>query len=100
MSSLLSAIAALVSWIVFFTIKSKENAHPLVRPLSLVIGLFSSAIFVFQIVSGLAVIIPAGEVGVMESLGQVDQNTLSPGIYFVNPFTDIITYSTRLQDIK
>ena len=100
MSSLLSAIASLVSWIVFFTIKSKEQAHPLVRPLSLVIGLLSSLIFLWQMLARFAVIIPAGEVGVMESLGQVDQNTLPPGIYFVNPFTDIITYSTRLQDIK
>jgi prohibitin 1 len=58
MSWILSAIAALVSWSLFFTVKFKE------------------------------------------SLGQVGQKTLSPGIYFINPFTDIITYSTRLQDIK
>lgn len=100
MSWILSAIAALISWSLFFTVKFKENANPLIRPLSLLIGLLSSAVFLFQIIGRFAVVIPAGEVGVMETLGQVDQKTLSPGIYFVNPFADIITYSTRLRDIK
>ena len=73
MSWILSAIAALVSWSLFFTVKFKENANPLIRPLSLLIGLLSSAVFLFQIIGRFAVVIPAGEVGVMESLGQVGQ---------------------------
>ena len=89
MSWILSAIAALVSWSLFFTVKFKENANPLIRPLSLLIGLLSSAVFLFQIIGRFAVVIPAGEVGVMESLGQVGQKTLSPGIYSVSDSQEV-----------
>ncbi len=46
------------------------------------------------------VVIPAGEVGVIETMGTVSANTLNPGVYVLNPLSKVVTYSTRLLDIK
>jgi regulator of protease activity HflC (stomatin/prohibitin superfamily) len=102
MSLIFSAIIALTSWLVFFNVKWKDNpsVNKIIQPLILLIGVLSSAFFVLKTLSRFAVIIPAGEVGVMETLGKVDQNTLNPGIYFVNPLVEVETYSTRIHDIK
>lgn len=100
MSLVLSAIAAFISWIVFFTVKTSNNSQKFIRPVALMVGLLSSVILLFQLLSRFAVVIPTGKVGIMENLGQVKDKPLNPGVYFVNPFTEIITYSTRLQDIK
>jgi len=46
------------------------------------------------------VIIPAGQVGVMELFGSVSERPLNPGIHLVNPFAEVEKFSTRLRDIK
>ncbi|MGL5032996.1 MAG: prohibitin family protein [Microcystaceae cyanobacterium] len=102
MSLIFSAIAALISWLVFFMSKSQDGLgkNKFVRPISLLIGLLSTALVVLQAVGRFAVVVPAGEVGVIETLGQVEANVLNPGIYFLNPFAKVVTFSTRLQDLK
>lgn len=102
MSLIVSAIAALISWLVFFTSKSPNGvtSNKFVRPISLLIGLLSTALVVLQAFGRFAVVVPAGQVGVIETLGQVETNILNPGIYFLNPFAEVVTFSTRLQDLK
>ena len=102
MSLIFSAIIALVSWLVFFISKSQDNAatNKFIRPISLLIGLISTTAVAFQALGRFAVVIPAGEVGVIEILGKVSPTTLNPGIYFLNPFAEVITFSTRIQDLK
>ena len=102
MSLIVSAIAALVSWLVFFTSKSQNNStnNKLIRPIALLIGLISTALVAIQALGRFAVVIPTGEVGVIETLGKVSATTLNPGIHFLNPFTEVVTFSTRIQDLK
>lgn len=102
MSLIFSAIIALTSWLIFFNVKSKDNpsTNKIIPPLALLIAVLSSAFLVAKTLSRFAVIIPAGEVGVRETLGKISKNTLNPGIYFVNPLAEVETYSTRIQDIK
>jgi regulator of protease activity HflC (stomatin/prohibitin superfamily) len=102
MSLIFSAIAALVSWLVFFISKSQDNAanNKFIRPIALSIGLISTALVAIQALGRFAVVIPAGEVGVIETLGEVSATTLNPGIYFLNPFAEVVTFSTRIQDLK
>lgn len=102
MSLIVSAIAALVSWLVFFTSKSQDNStnNKLIRPIALLIGLISTLLVAIQALGRFAVVIPAGEVGVIETLGKVSATTLNPGIHFLNPFTEVVTFSTRIQDLK
>ncbi|MEB3120669.1 MAG: prohibitin family protein [Snowella sp.] len=102
MSLIVSAIAALVSWLVFFTSKSQDNStnNKLIRPIALLIGLISTLLVAIQALGRFAVVIPTGEVGVIETLGKVSAITLNPGIHFLNPFTEVVTFSTRIQDLK
>jgi prohibitin 1 len=102
MSLIVSAIAALVSWLVFFTSKFQDNStnNKLIRPIALLIGLISTLLVAIQALGRFAVVIPAGEVGVIETLGKVSATTLNPGIHFLNPFTEVVTFSTRIQDLK
>jgi regulator of protease activity HflC (stomatin/prohibitin superfamily) len=102
MSLIFSAITALISWLIFFQVKTKldPQSSKIIQPITLLIGTLSSAFFVVATISRFALIIPAGEVGVKETLGKVDSQTLNPGIYLINPLTRVETYSTRIQDIK
>lgn len=43
------------------------------------------------------VVVPAGNVGVVNYFGSVYKNFLPPGMNFVNPFADVIKMSTRTQ---
>lgn len=52
---------------------------------------------VFLALPSLIVIVEAGNVGVMNTFGVVDDNTLQPGLSFKNPFTQVIQMSTRTQ---
>ncbi len=52
------------------------------------------------LVRKILVVVPAGTVGVKETLGKVVDNPLNPGLHLVNPLTKVIQFSTRLEDIK
>ncbi len=41
--------------------------------------------------------VPAGSVGVVDNFGQVDDKELEPGIYWLNPFVDVVPMTTRIQ---
>jgi regulator of protease activity HflC (stomatin/prohibitin superfamily) len=45
-------------------------------------------------------VVPAGSVGVEEFQGRVILKVLKPGFYVINPFAEVVNFSTRLKDIK
>jgi regulator of protease activity HflC (stomatin/prohibitin superfamily) len=45
-------------------------------------------------------VIPAGNVGVIDFLGNVSENTLKAGVNFVNPVARVIKMSIKTQEIK
>jgi regulator of protease activity HflC (stomatin/prohibitin superfamily) len=102
MGAVISAIAALASWTVFISVKNPDNPKipKLLRPFVFCIALLTSALFLQQTLGRAVVVIPAGEVGVIETMGSVDATPLTSGVYFLNPLSKVVTYSTRLQDIK
>jgi regulator of protease activity HflC (stomatin/prohibitin superfamily) len=102
MAFFFSAIAALVSFVIFLTLKGQEgdSRNKVISSLALVIGLLASATLIIKVLLRFLMVIPAGEVGIVETLGKVSDGSLSPGIHLLNPFSNILTFSTRLQDIK
>lgn len=102
MGAVIAAIAALMSWSAFLTVKAGDNPKipAALRPITFVIALLTSAAFLQQTLGRGIVVIPAGEVGVIETMGTVSPETLNSGVYFLNPLSEVVTYSTRLQDIK
>lgn len=99
MSFIVSTIASLVSLAVFFSSKRLVDN----RKIQLVIKAISGSIAVLagiNALSRLIIVIPVGNIGVEYFQGKVSNRTLPAGIYAINPFSDIVQFSTRLRDIK
>jgi regulator of protease activity HflC (stomatin/prohibitin superfamily) len=99
MSFIVSTIASLVSLAVFFSSKGLVDN----RKIQLVIKAISGLIAVLagiNALSRLIIVIPVGNIGVEYFQGKVSNRTLPGGIYAINPFSDIVQFSTRLRDIK
>ena len=45
-------------------------------------------------------IIPAGHVGVIDFFGNVSDQTLLPGVNFVNPMANVVKFDARTQELK
>nr|WP_292780064.1 prohibitin family protein [Nostoc sp. NMS9] len=58
------------------------------------------SIAVLNSFSRLLVIVPPGNVGVVNFFGEVSETTLNPGVHLLNPFSKVLNFSTRLKDIK
>ncbi|WP_071187869.1 prohibitin family protein [Trichormus sp. NMC-1] len=67
-----------------------------VRGITILIG----SITLLASISRLLVIVPPGNVGIINLFGKVADNTLDSGVHLVNPFAKVLNFSTRLQDIK
>lgn len=98
-----SLITAVTSFSIFFSIKSQTDSprNTALRALSFLVGLLALGYMTWSGLRRFWIVIPVGEVGIVESLGNIESQSLNPGVHFLNPFTDdLITFSTRLEDIK
>lgn len=93
--SFLTSLIAILIYLSTGKIPSERNRLA-VRAISFLIGTFAA----IASISRLLVIVPAGNIGVLDLFGQVSQRTLNPGINLVNPFAKVVNFSTRLQDVK
>ncbi|TYQ30794.1 prohibitin family protein [Pseudanabaena sp. UWO310] len=99
MSFIISAIASLVSVLVFFNSKrlvDNRIAQLVIRAIAGLIALFS----LVNAATRLIIVIPAGNVGVEDFQGKVSDRTLPAGIHTINPFAEVVQFSTRLRDVK
>jgi len=91
---ILAFLAAVVAAFVYFNAKKRFNKPEANFAL---IGLIVAAlIMVLQFWT----IIPAGHVGVIDFFGNVSDNTLYPGVNFVNPMANVIKFDARTQELK
>jgi regulator of protease activity HflC (stomatin/prohibitin superfamily) len=102
MSFIVSAIAALTAFLVAANSKNfvSEKNSQTIRAIAILIGILATLVSLYQAIFRVLVIIPAGEVGMVEVFGQVQEQPLSPGIHFINPFARVVEFSTRLKDLK
>jgi len=99
MSFVVSAIASLVSVLVFFNSSRVVNnpiAQLVIKAIAGLIGLLA----VLATFSRLVVVIPAGNVGVEDFQGKVSDQTIPAGLHFVNPLSRIVEFSIRLNNVK
>ena len=102
MKIILTAIATLTAWMIAFNkdnIGMKENRQ-VVQSLSVLMGILTSLLLIYQLIFRFLIIIPVGKVGVVDTFGKVSKDTLNSGINWVNPFSRVLEYSTRIKDIK
>lgn len=99
MSFIISTIASLVSIVVFFSSKKLVDnriAQLVIKAIAGLIALLAA----FVAISRVVVVIPAGSVGVEDFQGKVSDRTLPAGVHGINPFVDVVQFSTRLRDVK
>ncbi len=89
--ALLAAVAALF---VFFNARKRYNKSESSFAL---IGFFVAVVILLM---QFFTMIPAGHVGVVDFFGNVSDQTLYPGINFVNPMANVVKFDARTQEIK
>ena len=89
------AIAGAV--LAFFVYKNAKKKFNKAESNFSLIGLALALLLGF---SQLFTVIPAGHVGVIDFFGNVSDNTLYPGVNFVNPLANIVKFDARTQEMK
>ncbi len=98
MGFLVSLITSLIAILVYLNTDriSSERSSLAIRGIMILIG----SIAVLNSFSRLLVIVPPGNVGVVNLFGEVSETTLNPGAHLLNPFSKVLNFSTRIKDIK
>ncbi len=89
--ALLFAVLAIITY--FFAKKRFRKQESMIAMLAAIVAI---AVAVFQLFT----VVPAGTVGVVDFLGMVSDNTLKPGVNFVNPAANVVKFSIKTQEIK
>ena len=98
MSFILSILATLISFAIYLnTVKIADERNRLaVRTVVFLVGVIAAIAAILKTLA----IIPPGTVGVVSLFGQVSSTPLEPGIHLLNPFAEVVYFSTRIRDIK
>lgn len=91
---IISILAAIVASFVYKNAKKKFN-----KPES-TFSLIGMAVALLIAFSQLFTVIPAGHVGVIDFFGNVSDQTLLPGVNFVNPLANVVKFDARTQEMK
>ncbi len=95
--SLLVAIVAFYFW--RSSTKKVQEKNLAFRSLAAIAALatvFFAGLAMMQCVT----VVPAGNVGVVDTFGTVNETPLKAGINFVNPFARVIKFSVKTQELK
>ncbi|MEA5621730.1 prohibitin family protein [Nostoc sp. UHCC 0251] len=98
MGFIVSLLTSLITILVYLNTSriSGEKSRLAIRGIMILIG----SIAVLNSFSRLLVIVPPGNVGVVNFFGEVSETTLNPGVHLLNPFSKVLNFSTRIKDIK
>jgi len=99
MSFIVSTITSLLSVLVFFNSQRLVDNRTARLVIKAIAGLMALATAISAL-SRLLVVIPAGSVGVEDFQGKVSERSLPAGLHVINPFADVVQFSTRLRDVK
>ena len=98
MAFIVSAIASLTSILVFLNSKhivDNRIAQLVIKAIAGLIGVLAT----LSAISRLVIVIPAGNVGVEDFQGKVSDRALPAGLHGINPFSRIVQYSTRINNV-
>jgi prohibitin 1 len=90
----IALLAAVAAGVVYFNAKRRANkSESSLALVGFVVALFISLVQCWTI-------IPAGHVGVVDFFGNVSDQTLMPGVNFVNPMANVVKFDARTQELK
>lgn len=91
---IISVIAAAAAFAAYLAFKKRYSGTE-----SLVaLGIFFLALFIA--LAQFFTVVPAGQVGVVDFLGNVNDNTLKSGVNIVNPMANVVKFSIKTQEFK
>jgi prohibitin 1 len=91
---LIAIIAAVVAFFVYKNSKKRfQKSETTFAMIGFIVALFIALLQIFTV-------IPAGHTGVIDFLGYVSDNTLKPGVNFVNPMANVEKLSIKTQELK
>jgi regulator of protease activity HflC (stomatin/prohibitin superfamily) len=91
---IIALIAAVVAFFVYKNAKKRfQKSETTFATLGFIVSLLIALLQIFSI-------IPAGHTGVIDFLGYVSDNTLKPGVNFVNPLASVEKLSIKTQELK
>ena len=90
----IALLAVVAASVVYFNAKKRANKQE--SSLALVALVVAAFIGLVQCWT----IIPAGHVGVIDFFGNVSDQTLLPGVNFVNPMANVVKFDARTQELK
>lgn len=96
---LLTALIAFLIALIGSNLAGEKHKNT-IKTIAFLIGILASIAAAYNIFTRFLVTIKAGEVGVVETFGKVEDKPLNPGVHLVHPLSEVTEYSTRLQDIK
>ncbi|WP_341527327.1 prohibitin family protein [Nostoc sp. UHCC 0302] len=98
MSFIVTLLTSLIAILIYLNTGkiSSEKSRLAVRGITILIG----SVAILNSISRVLVIVPPGNVGIVNFFGQVSENSLNSGVHLLNPFTKVLNFSTRLKDVK
>ncbi len=96
--AILIAIGSFVLW--NSSRKKVQDQHNPAFKTTAQVSLLFFVIFILIAALQCFVVVPAGNVGVVDFFGSVSENTLKAGINVINPFARIIKMSVKTQEMK
>ena len=94
---MLFIIALIAAVVAFFIYKNAKKYNIRQQSTFALVGMTVAIVLAF---SQMITVIPAGFAGVIDMFGSVSDNTLKPGVNFVNPIANVIKFDTRKQELK
>jgi len=91
---IIAFLAAVVAALVYFNAKKRYNKS------EASFALAGFAVAALIVLLQFWTVIPAGHVGVIDFFGTVSDNTLYPGVNFVNPMANVVKFDARTQEVK
>lgn len=89
------ALLLIVLGIILLASPASRNV-PNPKPTGIITILAGSALLIYKSI----VVVPAGNVGVVDFFGNVSSNVLKPGINLVNPFAKVVKMNIKTREIK
>lgn len=98
MSFIVTLLTSLIAILIYLNTGkiSSQKSRLIVRGITILIG----SVAILHSISRVLVIVPPGNVGIVNFFGQVSENSLDSGVHFLNPFSKVLNFSTRLKDVK
>ncbi len=94
MTFIFAILVGIVAIAAYFNLKKARRKQEMIFA-----GLTAFAAFVIAILQTFTVV-PAGTVGVVDFLGNVNDNTLKAGVNIVNPLAKVVKFSIKTQEMK